>query len=188
MSKSITLDELRRSESGGSPVCILDVSSAIVGSKLVLPIDLWLYESLRNTRHLTITGKGVGSITEIGDGFLKDCSNLKTIDFKQHINITRIGNNFLFECGSLTSIDLSSLGFMDETGSKFLADNLNNLPSSVRHLQCVNGSCCTTIGDDFLKQIPSLTTVDLSSLNNVTQVGDWFLGYGCKFSFRGASH
>eukprot|EP01060_Flectonema_neradi_P021510 TRINITY_DN291_c0_g1_i1.p1 TRINITY_DN291_c0_g1~~TRINITY_DN291_c0_g1_i1.p1 ORF type:complete len:127 (+),score=16.20 TRINITY_DN291_c0_g1_i1:27-407(+) len=119
----VTLDGLRRS--GGSQTCILDVSSGIVGSKLVLGD---LRASLRNTQHLTITGEGVGSITEIGDDFLFGCTTLVTIDIKKLNNIDRIGNRFLACCGALTSIDLSQLNEVTQIGNEFL-DSCKSLTS-----------------------------------------------------------
>eukprot|EP01060_Flectonema_neradi_P020137 TRINITY_DN2766_c0_g1_i4.p1 TRINITY_DN2766_c0_g1~~TRINITY_DN2766_c0_g1_i4.p1 ORF type:complete len:152 (+),score=24.56 TRINITY_DN2766_c0_g1_i4:28-483(+) len=143
MSESITLDDLRRS--GGSETCILDVSSAIEGSKLVWPENL--NKKLRKTRHLTITGKGVGSITEIGDGFLKNCRTLTTLNINQLHNITRIGNRFLEWCSSLKSIDLTQLGKVTQVEKGFLYEckSLTSIVTSI--------------------DLTSLTSIDLTPLD-----------------------
>eukprot|EP01060_Flectonema_neradi_P010030 TRINITY_DN1716_c1_g2_i2.p1 TRINITY_DN1716_c1_g2~~TRINITY_DN1716_c1_g2_i2.p1 ORF type:complete len:359 (+),score=76.36 TRINITY_DN1716_c1_g2_i2:789-1865(+) len=89
-------------------------------------------------------------------------------------DVTRnvITDRFSKEPDTKCILDVS--GFLNDSG-KLLTNKLEHLPLSVRCLSCINGGCCTTIGDDFLKQHPSLTTVDFSCLQRVTAVGRNFL-------------
>jgi len=43
---------------------------------------------------------------KIGNGFLRDCSNLESIDLSHFSNVTSIGNSFLRDCSKLESINL----------------------------------------------------------------------------------
>eukprot|EP01060_Flectonema_neradi_P016973 TRINITY_DN2362_c1_g1_i8.p1 TRINITY_DN2362_c1_g1~~TRINITY_DN2362_c1_g1_i8.p1 ORF type:complete len:308 (+),score=49.14 TRINITY_DN2362_c1_g1_i8:521-1444(+) len=123
----------------------------------------------------------------IGYEFLNGCDSLAAMDLSQYQvaavvvkeadlqnddTCSAITDCFQSEPDTMCVIDVSS--FLDANG-KLLADKLERLPSSVGRLSFTNGKRCTEIGDNFLKQHPSLTTADFSSLQRVTKIGHKFL-------------
>eukprot|EP01060_Flectonema_neradi_P001873 TRINITY_DN1115_c0_g2_i15.p2 TRINITY_DN1115_c0_g2~~TRINITY_DN1115_c0_g2_i15.p2 ORF type:complete len:110 (+),score=16.75 TRINITY_DN1115_c0_g2_i15:3-332(+) len=76
-----------------------------------------------------------------------------------------------------TKCVLDVSGFLES--GVLLPYKLEGLLLSVRHLSFTNGSCCTAIGDDFLKQHASLISVDFLCLRNVLSIGVSFLSGVC---------
>ena len=119
-------------------------------------------------QHLSIVGGE--HVTEIDNGFLKDCINLITIDLSSLEKVKTIGNDFLSSCTRLTTIDLRSLSNVTQIGDCFLYGCHSLTTIDLRYLSNV-----TTIGHSFLMDCLGLTTINLSYLSNVTTIGHYFL-------------
>ena len=114
----------------------------------------------------------VSVVTEIGDWFLNNCTQLTEVDLSGLCNVTVIGGHCITFSGRLESINLSGFGNVTKIGNAFLAGSA--LP--MVDLSVFRG--VTVIEKSFLGGCEHLTSVDLSGLSNVTEIGDCFL-YGC---------
>jgi hypothetical protein len=62
----------------------------------------------------------LSNITSIGNYFLSECDNLKTIDLSPLSNIISIDSEFLSKCTNLETINLSRLSNIISIGMSFL--------------------------------------------------------------------
>eukprot|EP01060_Flectonema_neradi_P016968 TRINITY_DN2362_c1_g1_i2.p1 TRINITY_DN2362_c1_g1~~TRINITY_DN2362_c1_g1_i2.p1 ORF type:complete len:209 (+),score=43.54 TRINITY_DN2362_c1_g1_i2:521-1147(+) len=139
-------------------MCVIDVSSFLDANGKLLADKLERLPS--SVRRLSFANGKVAAVV------------VKEADLQNDDTCSAITDCFQSEPDTMCVIDVSS--FLDANG-KLLADKLERLPSSVRRLSFANGSRCAEIGDNFLKQHPSLTTADFSSLQRVTKIGHKFL-------------
>ena len=141
----------------------------------------------------------VSFVTQIGDGFLQECTSLTSIDLSGLRNVTRIGEYFLLGCTALTSLDLTPFDNVTKIENSFLYDcealtNLDLTPlknvskiesyflascSALTSLDLTPLNNVTVIEGSFLEGFKDLTNLDLTPLSNVTRIESCFL-YGCK--------
>eukprot|EP01060_Flectonema_neradi_P010015 TRINITY_DN1715_c0_g1_i1.p1 TRINITY_DN1715_c0_g1~~TRINITY_DN1715_c0_g1_i1.p1 ORF type:complete len:1015 (+),score=134.96 TRINITY_DN1715_c0_g1_i1:1153-4197(+) len=185
-----TLEDLQNWKEG--TICTLDVSSKIEITKLGGLKDLTLPPVIQ---HLILTGARIDEVTYILDGFLKNCTSLKTLDISQLVNVTRVGESFLEGCSSLRSLNLDPLGKVTKIHKRFLfgcsgleeldltplksvTESVNEFLVGCMSLKTLDLSPLKKvkyISNSFLERCSSLKTLDLSPLNEVTQIDKGFL-------------
>ena len=129
---------------------------------------------LSQTSFTRLDLSAVSFVTQIGDGFLEDCTSLTSIDLSGLSNVTRIGSSFLARCESLISIDLSGLSNVTRIGQHFLCNC-----EALTNLDLTPLNNVKKIENRFLCGCKSLTSLDLTPLNSVTVIDDCFL-FGFK--------
>ena len=117
----------------------------------------------------------VSVVTEIGDRFLCNCSDLQSIDLSGLINVTQIGFRFLSNCGSLSTLDLTPLNSVTRIKSSFLHGC-----SALRTLDLRGLGNVAEIEHSFLSGCGTLRTLDVSSLRSVTHFDSSFFLWGCS--------
>ena len=118
-------------------------------------------------------------VTEIGNGFLKCCTQLIELDLSGLCNVTVIGDHFINDADRLESINLSGFGSVTKIGAGFLAGTAMLASSALRTVDLSVFRRVTVIEEGFLSHCSHLTSVDLSGLSNVTEIGSQFL-YVCS--------
>ena len=119
-----------------------------------------------NVNHLHL----IGEVEKIGDKFLQDCTDLKSLDLSGLSNVKVIGDKFLQGCTGLKSLDLSGLSNVEVIGENFLYGC-----TGLTSLDLSPFSKVTRFDEDFLRNCTSLTTLDLSGLSQVIDIEDGFL-------------
>ncbi|MCF0227435.1 MAG: leucine-rich repeat protein, partial [Malacoplasma sp.] len=70
----------------------------------------------------------LANVTDIGDGFLGDCTTLKQLNFNPMKNLETIGTNFLYNCTNLVEVDMSELTSLTNIGDGFIrSSNIQSL-------------------------------------------------------------
>ena len=113
-------------------------------------------------------------VTQIGFGFLQNCTSLTSIDLSGLIHVTEIEFSFLDGCSALSNLDLTPLSRVTQVGKGFLSGCSSLCTLDLTPLRSV-----TQISYGFLRKCSSLRTLDLIPLSRVTQVGNSFL-CGCS--------
>lgn len=109
------------------------------------------------------------SLVYIGDGFLRECRVLKTVDLSGLGSLTEIGDSFLSECPGLESVNLSGLGALKKIGKDALKRS-----GGPQLLDCSPLRSLVSIGSSFLSE-SGVTQVNLKKLRSLRSVGNNFL-------------
>ena len=125
----------------------------------------------------TLDVSGLNNVTQVGKSFLYDCSALQTLDLSGWSNVTRVEEHFLSKCTSLTTLDFSGWSNLTRVDEYFLSNctSLTTLDISTRDTPGFDNprSVSACVPEAF-----ALST-SLSTWNNVTQLGDYFL-FNCS--------
>lgn len=108
-------------------------------------------------------------ITCLPDNYLKGCKYLETVTFDCPL-VTEIGNGFLEDCSSLEDVRFQGLPSLKCVGDGFLRGCTNLKTVSFEGLKSL-----TFVGEGFLSDCTSLTRVDFAGMSSLTSVGDGFL-------------
>lgn len=106
----------------------------------------------------------------IGDSFLSECLNLKSVKINGVLNVTTLNTKFLYKCHSLTKLDMTSFINVKTIGNRFMC-----WASSLQHIDIHTFRNVETIGTYFLAHTVSLNSLDLAAFINLTNVGEGFL-------------
>ena len=147
-----------------------DVARLLLEAEVATKIPDYFLECSAFTR---LDLGAVSVVTEIGDWFLYNSSELAEVDLSGLCNVTVIGVHFISNAYELESINLSGFGSVTEIGGGFLAGSV------LRTVDLSVFRRVTVIEEDFLCGCNHLTSVDLSGLSNVTEIGHCFL-YSCS--------
>ena len=141
-----------------------DVARLLLEAEVATEIPFGFLYGITLTR---LDLSAVSVVTEIGDDFLYNSSELTEVDLTGLCNVTVIGANFINNACELESINLSGFGNVTKIGEGFLGCSaLRTVDLSVfRRVTVIEGS--------FLGHCRHLTSVDLSGLSNVTKIGDY---------------
>lgn len=107
---------------------------------------------------------------KIGDNFLRNFKNLRSIDSDKVSNVVQVGSYFLTSCMKLETIDLSFLSNVTQINIYFLSGCWNLHTIDLSPLKNI-----TRINDFFLTNCSNLIAIDLSPLVNVTRIENYFL-------------
>jgi hypothetical protein len=120
---------------------------------------------------------GFEHVTSIGDNFLKNATSLTKIDFIFAEGITSIGDDFLAGDILLDAFELPLMEQLTHLGGNFLAGS--SLLDNIVDFSFDKTPNVTSIGNNFLRDIKSLKTVNFDALKYLSTVGDGFL-QGCE--------
>jgi len=132
------------------------------------------------------------SLTTILFDCLCKCTNLKLINIDQLQYLKSIGINFLSECPNIKSLNMNNLINLKTIGSSFLGkskiiklDLRNSLLLIHIHNEFMHHSneleeiffpkSIKRLGSSFLINCPSLKTINIDDLTNLSDIGDNFL-------------
>ena len=139
-----------------------------------------------------------GPVKNIGDKWLTNCNNLKSIDFIGLNMLKTIGNSWMDYCFSLQNVDCRGLTNLKSVGNFWLKyckylkridyNGLINLETvghdwmfgcfSLKNVTFKGLSNLKEIGDACMATCSTLENVDLSDLSNLKNVGDKWM-YNC---------
>ena len=149
----------------------LDTHTFSVDGCLTIDRELLPSDAKRiSFRHSNCNSTVISQVTAIGDNFLRNCSQITSLDLSCLGSVTSIGNYFLFKCTEITCLDLSGLSSVTSIGNDFLCEC-----SQITSLDLSGLSSVTSIGYNFLCECSQITSLDLSGLSSVTSIGYNFL-------------
>eukprot|EP01064_Diplonema_japonicum_P021718 TRINITY_DN3128_c0_g1_i3.p1 TRINITY_DN3128_c0_g1~~TRINITY_DN3128_c0_g1_i3.p1 ORF type:complete len:377 (+),score=81.71 TRINITY_DN3128_c0_g1_i3:32-1162(+) len=145
-------------------------------------------------KHLRVADP-LNDVQAIGDGFLKNCESLVTLDVSSLLGVLTVGKYFLYGCTSLKATDLTPCKNMKMVDFGFLSccSSLETIDlSPLRNVKSVDScflSSCTSlrsvnlaplrwveyVGEGFLSKCESLKVIDTSPLRNLKSLSHHFL-------------
>ncbi len=127
---------------------------------------------------------GYTQVTSLGDGAFEFCSSLTSFTIPSGLTSKKVPASLLYGCGKITSISIPS-GFTEIGDSAFFNAGLTSvtIPSSVTTIDRLAFNWCkftsltipntvTSLGEMFLSNNKSLTTVTLPYNTSVTKIPD----------------